>query len=170
MTAHVGTPPSGASVTSGTISTVTAIGAGDIKVNTISVPAMDAADDANARVDQLVAAINTIYPLTGVFAEKVTTSTYRLKAGVNIVIAALTGTATLANCGLTAATTNKTDPALLASRKQFGTNATGSDGDVVMHGNQSIPMKAAREMGLLQTVAGSTVQMQGAQTPTRTDA
>jgi hypothetical protein len=159
MSAFKGTPLVGASVTSGAISAVTAIGAGDIKVNTVSVPAMSAAASNEARVDQLVAAINSIATLTGVVAVKVTSTTYKLTASQNIVIAALAGTATLANCGLTAATTAFAAGAILSTRKQFGTNKSGSDDDVVAFGKQWITVREAKELGLLDTLAGADVEV-----------
>src|SRR5574340_7244 len=105
MTDFVGIPLVGAAVTSGAISTLTAITAGDITVNTVPLPAIGAAADANTRVDQLVAAFNSVKDLTGIVAVKVSGTTYELTASVSIVIAALGATATLANCGLTAGTT-----------------------------------------------------------------
>lgn len=164
-----GTPPTGASVTSGTVSTFAALSAGNITINTVAVPAIPGGANAAAQVDQLVAAINSVYSQTGVEATKVTSTTYKLQAGVNIVVAALAGTATLANTGLTAGTTTATE-VLIASRKQFGTNKTPSDEDVVNYGNGWMTVRAARKAGFITTVAGADVDVQKAQTPTRTDA
>src|SRR6185369_18018735 len=94
-----GTPPTGASVTSGTVSTFAALSAGNVTINTVAIPAIVGGANAAAQVDQLVAAINSMFSQTGVEATKVTSTTYKLQAGVNIVVAALTGTATLANTG-----------------------------------------------------------------------
>ena len=100
-----GSLPVGATVTSGTISAATAITAGHITVNTVAFPAIDAVASAALRTDPLVELFNKLADQTGVRAEKVTSVTYRLKAGVDIVIAALGASASAANCGLTAGTT-----------------------------------------------------------------
>jgi len=177
-----GTPPVGASVTSGTISTFSAVGAGDVTINTVAMPAMGAVASAAARCDQIVAAINSMQNVTGILAVKVTTTTFKLQASVAIVVAALGGTATLANTGLTAGTTALGAMSILDTRKQFGTNKTPSAQDVVKVGNGWMTVANALELGLLVVVNGNPVdggfddragiieQTQAAQTPTRVDA
>ena len=169
MTALVGTSPRGASVTSGTVSTVTAIGAGDITLNTVALPAIAAAATAAERVDQLIAAVNSLTSQHGIVAQKVTSTTYKLGRGDDIIVAALAGTATLANCGLTAATTAATTN-LLDTRKAFGSSVSGSDQEVIVYGGQEIDVKSAKSMGLMDRIAGADVEITPAATPTRTDA
>lgn len=154
---RAGGVPMGASVTSGTISTFTAIGAGDVTINTKAMPAMAAAATAAARCDQLVGAINSMFTSTGVRACKVTATTFKLCASVAIVVAALAGTATLANCGLTAGTTAYSAGTMAASRKAFGSDVSGTDADVVKWGSMEIPVHHAKELGLMDYVAGADV-------------
>ena len=169
MTALVGTPPRGASVTSGVISTLTAITAAHITLNSVALPAIGVAANANERVDQLVAAVNSLTSQHGIVAVKVSTTTYSLNRGASIIVAALGGTATLANCGLTAATTAATT-ALLATRKAHGSSTSGSDQEVVVFGNQQITVKVAKNIGILDRVAGADVELSPAATPTRVNA
>lgn len=164
-----GSLPVGAIFTSGTVSAFGAITAGHVTLNTIAMPAIDAVADAAARVDQLVTLFNQYADQTGVRAEKVTSVTYRLKAGVDIVIAALGATANAANTGLTAGTTAKTD-VLMATRKAFGSGSANDDTAIVKLGSMEVTVAAAKKMGLIDRIAGTDVELQGAQTPTRTDA
>lgn len=164
-----GTPPSGASVNSGTVSAHAALSAGDITINTIAVPASADGADAAAQTTNVINAINSVSYLTGVFAVQLSSVTFKLISGVDIVVAALAGNATTARTGLTAGTTAATDP-IMDTRKQFGTNLTPSDDDVVQYGNGWMTVRDARKMGLIQTDAGVDVDTQAAQTPTRVDA
>jgi hypothetical protein len=161
-----GTPPTGASVTSGAVSAAGAITAGGITLNTVAIPAIAGGADAPTQVDQLVAAINSMQNVTGILAVRVTTTTFKLQSTAPLVVAALGGGATLANSGLTAGTTAATPP-LLGTRKQFGTNANGSDEDVIAYGNQWMTLRAAGHMGLVQKVNGVYVENQPAQASTR---
>jgi len=167
-----GTPPTGASVTSGTISAHAALSAGDVTINTKAVPAFADPGTNAAQCDALVAAINAIQNQTGVLAVKVTSTTFKLQASKNIVVAALAGAATLANTGLTAATTNVGAMSILDTRKAFGTNpASPSDFDIVQYGNQWIQMSEAVELGLIFRLPDGTYgQTQAAAAPTRVDA
>jgi len=167
MTALVGTPPRGASVTSGVISTFTAITAGHITINTVAMPALGAAADAATRTQDLVDAINSMFSVTGVRAVRVTATTYSLNASVPIVVAALGGTATLANCGLTAGTTAVSSTPLLTSRKAHGSSAAGSDAEVVLYGGNAINVKHAKAMGLLDRVGSTDVEIAPAAAYTR---
>jgi hypothetical protein len=166
----IGSLPQGASVTSGTISAFGAITAGHITVNTVAFPAIAADASAAARCDTLVALFNQMAPLTNVFAEKVTSVTFRLKAAQDIVIAALGASANAANCGLTAATTSYSAPTVAATRKAFGTNPANGDTDVIKLGGMEIDVASAKKTGLMQRIGAVDAYLQGAQTPTRTDA
>lgn len=160
----------GASVVSGTVSAFTEVTAGHITVNTIVFPVVPAVASVTLRVDQLVAMFNDHSALTGVRAVRTTSSTFTLYASVPIVIA-LGATGTVARCGLSAATTAATLVLLLdANRVAFGTNAEGSDNDIVSLGGMTFTVKQAKAMGLADTLAGADVELEGAATPTRTDA
>jgi hypothetical protein len=165
-----GSLPQGASVTSGTISATTAITAGHITVNSVAFPALAADATAAARCDSMVALFNQMAPLTGVFAEKVTATTFRLKAAQNIVIAALGATATVATSGLTAGTTTYTAPTVASTRKAFGSNPANGDTDVIKVGAMEIDVASAKKMGIMSRIGSVDAYLQGPQTPTRTDA
>lgn len=165
-----GALPEGASVTSGTISGTGAISAGGVTINTVALPAVGAAASAAARCDQMVDAVNFMSGVTRVFAEKVTATTFRLWSRENIVVAALAGGATTANCGLTAGTTNYSAPAINATRKQFGTDVTPTDADIVKLGGQEITVAAMKKMGRMERIGSNDAYIRAPQTPTRTDA
>lgn len=164
-----GTAPKGASVTSGAVSTFAALSAGNVTINTVAIPAIAGGANAVAQVDQLVAVINSMRHVTGVQATRVTTTTFKLEAGVDIVVAALGGTATLANTGLTAGTTAKT-AVLLATRHVHGSSVSGSDQDIVKQGNVEINVKHARAMGLLGRQGATDIELSGSAVATRVNA
>jgi hypothetical protein len=165
-TSFNGTPPRGASVNSGTISTFGAITAGHIVVNGVTFPALGAVASAAARCDQMVSVFNDHKRATGVEAVKLTATTYALRSGVAIA-ATLGATAIVASCGFVTSIAVSVTPVLLATRKQFGTNANATDGDVVIFGNQSIPMKQARNMGMLSKTGTTDIEIDVAQASTR---
>lgn len=164
-----GTSPKGASVTSGVVSTFAALSAGNVTINTVAIPAIAGGANAVAQVDQLVNAINSMFHSTGVQAERVTSTTFKLNGGVSIVVAALGGTATLANSGLTAGTTALV-PVLLATRHVHGTGVSGSDADIIKQGNVEINVAHAKRMGLLARQGVVDVELTGAAVATRVNA
>ena len=102
-----------AQVTGAAASTFTAITAGDLSVNGVSVGAIAADTNAANRASNLAAAVNSYSSQTGVYAtilsssptQVVLTNSGSVPATPNIVLA-LSGTATTATTGLTAATTS----------------------------------------------------------------
>lgn len=169
LPALVGTLPRGVLVTSGAVSAVDAIDAGDITINTVELPAIAAAADAEERVDQLVAAVNALSYATGVYAVKKDADQFELHSGVELDIV-LGVTATATTCGLTDDTTAVT-PVVLASgkRKQFGKNVTPSDADVVKIVDIEVDVKSLKAMGVLGEFDGTDIEISPAATPTRTD-
>ena len=168
----MGTAPRGASITSGTVTSATAITAAHININGVNFPAVDAVGTAAERVDQLVALINSYFTLTGVWAEKVTSTTYKLTSGAAIT-ATLGASATLARCGFATSISDPLDgQVLLASgnRVLFGTGVVTGDDAYINYGAQDINVKHAKSMGLLGTALGADIEMEPAATPTRTDA
>ncbi|HWU68600.1 MAG TPA: flagellin [Stenotrophobium sp.] len=97
---------SSASVTGVAATTLTAITAGDVQINGVSIGAVAAAGSATERASQLRDAINAVSDQTGVFAVNDTNNSITLNssaaAGITV---ALAGTGTTATTGLTAATT-----------------------------------------------------------------
>jgi flagellin len=102
-----------AQVTGAAASAFTAITAGDLSVNGVSVGAIAADTNAANRASNLAAAVNSYSSQTGVYAtilsssptQVVLTNSGSVPATPNIVLA-LSGTATTATTGLTAATTS----------------------------------------------------------------
>jgi hypothetical protein len=164
-----GAQPRGASVTSGAVSAFEALAAGDVTINTVAMPALASGVSAAGRVTQLVDAINSLKRVTGVVAVKVTSTTFKLTASVDIVVATLAGAATLSNTGLTAGTTAKT-LVLLLTRAAFGKNVSGSDHDIIKLGGQEINVKHAKAMGLLDQIGTTTIEYTPPAAPTRVDA
>lgn len=155
-----GASPQGASVTSGTVSTFGAITAGHIILNGVTFPVVPAVASAAARVDQLIARINSYTSQTGVVARKVTTTTYKLEAGVAIT-ATLGATATVASCGFVTAINASLTPVILATRRALGTGANTGNAAIVQIGNQWIDVKSAKAMGYLaEGVSGAEVELQ----------
>jgi len=101
-----------AQVTGAAASAFTAITAGDLTINTVSVGAIAADTNAANRASSVAAAVNAYSSQTGVYAtilssaptQVVLTNSASVPATPNIVIG-LAGTATTATTGLTAATT-----------------------------------------------------------------
>ncbi len=83
----------------------TAITAGDLTVNGVSVGAVAADADATARASGIIAAVNTVSAATGVVASNATATTVLLTAadGRNITVAHAGASSTAAITGLTAA-------------------------------------------------------------------
>lgn len=149
-----------------------ALAAGDVTINTVAMPAVAAGGD-EARVDALVAAVNSMFSQTGVRAVKVTAATYALHASVDIVTEALAGAATLANTGLVllGETTSASAGTLQASRQAFGKDVSGTDTDIVEPiAGFEVPVHHAKELGLMDYVAGADVYYDGAAAPTITHA
>jgi hypothetical protein len=146
-------------VTSGTVSAFEALGSGDVTINTVAIPALGSGVSSAGRVTQLVDAINALRSVTGVLAVKVTSTTFALHSSIDIVIAALGGTATLGNTGLTAATTDA-DAGLttLATRIAFGSAPAATDADIIKVGGQEINVKHAKAMGLLGRVGTTDIE------------
>lgn len=166
---YAGTAPRGASVTSGTVSAGTAITAGHIDINGVAFPAVAEVASAALRVDQLIALINSYFTLTGVRAEKITSTTYKLLSGAAIT-ATLGATATVATFGFATSISDPLDgQQLLDDRKAFGSDAASSDSGYVDFGSQDITVKHARDLGLMERVLGADVEVTPAETPTRTD-
>jgi len=102
-----------AQVTGAAASTFTAVTAGDLTVNGVSVGAIAADTNAANRASNIAAAVNSYSSQTGVYAtilsssptQVVLTNSGSVPATPNIVLA-LSGTATTATTGLTAATTS----------------------------------------------------------------
>jgi flagellin len=96
-----------AQVTGAAASAFTAITAGDLTINTVSVGPIAADTNAANRAASIAAAVNSISGTTNVYATVLNSTQVTLtnSSGGDIVIG-LAGTATLATTGLTAATTN----------------------------------------------------------------
>jgi hypothetical protein len=56
---------------------------------------------------------------------------------------------------------------IITTRKQFGSNANATAGDVVMFGNMSIPIEAAVKHGMLDKNGTTYTTLQPAQAATR---
>lgn len=93
-----------AQVTGVAATATTAITAGDLTINTVSVGAIATAGSATERAAQIRDAINSVADQTGVYARNDTATTLTLVSTGDITIG-LAGTATTATTGLTAATT-----------------------------------------------------------------
>jgi flagellin len=93
-----------ATVTGVAATAFTAITAGDLTINTVSVGAIAANASATERAGAVRDAINSVAATTGVYATTDTTTTVTLSSSSAITIG-LAGTATTATTGLTAATT-----------------------------------------------------------------
>jgi flagellin len=93
-----------AQVTGIAATATTAITAGDLTINTVSVGAIATASSATERAAQIRDAINSVADQTGVYARNDTATTLTLVSTSDITIG-LAGTATTATTGLTAATT-----------------------------------------------------------------
>lgn len=160
-TPYKGQAPKGASITSGTVSAGDAITAAHIEINSVAFPAVAEAADAEARVDQLIALINSYFTLTGVWAEKVTAATYKLTSGAEIT-ATLGATATVATFGFVTSISDPLDgQELLASgnRKLFGSGIVTGDDAYIEYGSQDVNVKHAKDMGLLGEALGADIEM-----------
>jgi len=95
-----------ASVTGAAATTFTAVTAGDLQINGVSVGGIGAAGSATQRASQIRDAINSVADQTGVYAINDTGTTVTLNSSGNAgITVALAGTGTTATTGLTAATT-----------------------------------------------------------------
>lgn len=95
-----------ASVTGAAATTFTAVTAGDLQINGVSVGGIGAASSATQRASQIRDAINSVADQTGVYAINDTGTTVTLNSSGNSgITVALAGTATAATTGLAAATT-----------------------------------------------------------------
>src|SRR3569623_1928878 len=95
-----------ASVTGAAATTFTAVTAGDLQINGVSVGGIGAASSATQRASQIRDAINSVADQTGVYAINDTGTTVTLNSSGNSgITVALANTATAATTGLTAATT-----------------------------------------------------------------
>ncbi|TXH06013.1 MAG: flagellin [Nevskiaceae bacterium] len=95
-----------ASVTGVAATTLTAVTAGDLTVNGVSVGAIAAASSATQRAGQIRDAVNSVADQTGVYAINDTGTTVTLNSSGNSgITVGLANTATTATTGLTAATT-----------------------------------------------------------------
>lgn len=95
-----------ASVTGAAATTFTAVTAGDLQINGVSVGGIGAASSATQRASQIRDAINSVADQTGVYAINDTGTTVTLNSSGNSgITVALANTATTATTGLTAATT-----------------------------------------------------------------
>ena len=162
----MGTPPKGASVTSGTVSAGTAITAGHVIINGFTFPAFPVMGTVALRVDQIVEMINKAFSQTGVLAVKVTSTTYKLCAGVAIE-ATLGASATVATFGFATEIDDPLDSqALLTGRDNFGSGTDSDDSAYINYGSQDINVKHAKGMGILERVAGADIEVEPAATPT----
>ncbi len=93
-----------ANVTGAAATTFTAITAGDLTINGVSVGAVDADTSATERAAGIRDAINSVADQTGVYATNDTATTITLTSTADITVG-LANTATTATTGLTAATT-----------------------------------------------------------------
>jgi len=95
-----------ASVTGAAATTFTAVTAGDLQINGVSVGGIGAASSATQRASQIRDAINSVADQTGVYAINDTGTTVTLNSSGNAgITVSLAGTGTTATTGLTAATT-----------------------------------------------------------------
>lgn len=95
-----------ASVTGAAATTLTAVTAGDLQINGVSVGGIGAASSATQRASQIRDAINSVADQTGVYAINDTGTTVTLNSSGNSgITVALSGTASAATTGLAAATT-----------------------------------------------------------------
>lgn len=165
----MGTAPRGASVTSGTVSTFAQITAGHVILNGVTFPVIPAVANAAARVDQMVAMINSHYTLTGVWAEKVTATTYKLCASVTIA-ATLGASATVASCGFATSISQAVSGAVIlaaGNRKAHGSGSSSDDSAVVGFGSQQINVKHAKAMGIMDRVNGVDIELTPPVAPTK---
>ena len=95
-----------ASVTGIAATTFTAVTAGDLTINTVSVGGIAADSSAVERASGLRDAINSVADQTGVYAVADTNTTVTLVSTTQNIVVGLAGTATTATTGLTGATTN----------------------------------------------------------------
>ncbi len=146
-------------VTGAAASAFTAITAGDLTVNGVSVGAVAGDADAATRRDGIIDAVNTVSATTGVVASAATATTVQLTAadGRNITIAHAGGTSTTAITGLTAATTRSS--VTLDSTGSQGITLTGAtETDVGFTDNQTAAAAAggtAISVVDISTVAGA---------------
>ncbi|MES2489344.1 MAG: flagellin [Pseudomonadota bacterium] len=95
-----------ASVTGAAATTLTAVTAGDLTINGVSVGAIGTASSATQRASQIRDAINSVADQTGVYATNDTGTTVTLNSSGNSgITVAMSGTGTTATTGLTAAVT-----------------------------------------------------------------
>ena len=95
----------GAATTAGTVSTMTAVTAGHLTVNGVSVGAVAAGGTVAAQAANIRTAVNSVSAQTGVYAVSSSDATVTLRSTAAITVAFAGGTATATNTGLTAATT-----------------------------------------------------------------
>ena len=123
--ANLGTYSS-AQVTGAAASAFTAVTAGDLTINTVSVGAIGVDASATERAASVRTAINSVSDQTGVYAVNDTATTVTLvSTSANIVIAHAGATSSAAITGLTAATTNLADTTGFATLDL--TNVAGAD-------------------------------------------
>lgn len=99
---------SAASVTGAAATAFTAIAAGDLTINTVSVGAIALDTSATERAAGIRDAINSVADQTGVYARNDTATTVTLVSTTGNIVIGLATTATTATTGLTAATTTAT--------------------------------------------------------------
>ncbi len=99
---------SAASVTGAAATAFTAIAAGDLTINTVSVGAVALDTSATERAAGIRDAINSVADQTGVYARNDTATTVTLVSTTGNIVIGLATTATTATTGLTAATTTAT--------------------------------------------------------------
>lgn len=165
-----GTPPRGAVVNSGTVSATTAITAGHIIINGITLPGLGVPSPATAaqRVSDIVDLINAHQTLTGALAVRLTATTWSLRCG-KAITGTLGASATVATFGFVTSLSGSLTPVLLATRKAMGTGLSTDDNALVQVGAQWFPVSAAKAMGMVADGPNGDIEYDVAQTPTRTN-
>ena len=143
----------GAATAAGTVSATTAITAGDLTVNGISVGAVAAGSSNADQAAKIRTAINAVSAQTGVYAATASSSTdatVSLRSTAAITVAFAGASATATNTGLTAATT-ATATQTGFSQISIGTVAGANEAMLAMDGALSAVATARATMGSIQS-------------------
>ena len=143
----------GAATAAGTVSATTAITAGDLTVNGISVGAVAAGSSNADQAAKIRTAINAVSAQTGVYAATASSSTdatVALRSTAAITVAFAGASATATNTGLTAATT-ATATQTGFSQVSIGTVAGANEAMLAMDGALSAVSTARATMGSIQS-------------------
>jgi flagellin len=140
----------GAATTAGTVSTMTAVTAGHLTVNGVSVGAVAAGGTVAAQAANIRTAVNSVSAQTGVYAVSSSDATVTLRSTAAITVAFAGGTATATNTGLTAATTATATQTGFTSAS-IATLAGANEALVAMDGALSSVASSRATMGSIQS-------------------